>query len=97
MTPPIRAGTGGGGDGVEILQAAARIGERAADQTVEGVDMGAGGDFRHHAAIGRMFGDLAQNGVGQDLAASHGNPSGPQPRRFRRRCFRSPERAGWPA
>ena len=34
--------------------------------------MGAGGDFRHHAAIGRMFGDLAQDGVGQYLAASHG-------------------------
>ena len=30
--------------------------------------MGAGGDFRHHAAEGRMLADLRQHDVGQNLA-----------------------------
>ncbi len=69
ITPPIRPGPGGGGDGVEIVHAAAGLIKRAADQLVEHFDMRARGDFRHHAAIGRMFGDLAEHSVGQDLAA----------------------------
>jgi hypothetical protein len=32
--------------------------------------MGARRDLRHHAAIAGVFGDLAQNLVGQNLAAS---------------------------
>ena len=64
-----QAGTGGGGDGVDVVERAARLVQRAADQMVERIDMGARGDFRHDAAIGRMFGDLAQDGVGQNVAA----------------------------
>ena len=44
--------------------------ERAGDQSVDDLHMGPRGDLRHHAAIARVFGDLAQHLVGQDFAAS---------------------------
>jgi hypothetical protein len=39
------------------------------DQPVEMFDMGAGGDFRHHAAKGGVFLDLREDGVREDFAA----------------------------
>src|SRR4029078_11617354 len=39
---------------VEPRERDLRLGERVSDGGIEQRDMGAGGDFRHHAAIGRM-------------------------------------------
>ena len=36
---------------------------------IERLHMGAGGDFRHHAAESRVFAHLAEDDVGQDFAA----------------------------
>ena len=63
MTPPIRPGP-----------AAAAMPSRASNETfasaialrddvIERLDMGAGGDFRHHAAEFRMLADLRQHDI----------------------------------
>ena len=66
------AGACGSGDGVEIGKVAACVGERALDQPINHLDMGAGGNFGHDAAIGGMFCDLAHDLVGEDRAAAVG-------------------------
>ncbi len=63
-----QAGAGGCRHTVEIVPADARFVHRLGDQPVEMLDMGAGGDFRHNAAKGRMFGDLRENDVGENFA-----------------------------
>ncbi len=45
-----------------------RLAHRRADNRIQRLDVGAGGDFRHHAAECRMFGDLRKHHVGQDAA-----------------------------
>ena len=45
-----------------------RVAKRALDHAVQYFQMGAGGDFRHHAAIGRMRFGLAEDDIGQDFA-----------------------------
>ncbi len=62
-------GTGRGRDAVEVVEAAAGLAHRAADQEVEDLHMGARRDLRHHAAEGRVVGDLREHDVRQDLAA----------------------------
>ncbi len=59
---------GRGGDAVEIAQGDAGFRQRALDDAVQHLDMGAGGDFRHHAAIGRMVVDLREHHIRQYLA-----------------------------
>ena len=64
----------------------------AGDQHVDDLDMGARGDLRHHAAIGRMGGDLAHHLVGENLARAVGRSRTTRPR-SRRRSSRCPEPA----
>ena len=46
--------------------------ERAGDQQVDDLDMGAGRDLRHDAAERRVRGDLAHHFVGEDFARAVG-------------------------
>ena len=50
--------------GVEVFDAAVGLGQSAADQRVEGLDMGARRDLRHHAAVGGMLLGLRPHDVG---------------------------------
>ena len=45
---------------------------RLGDDVIERLDMGAGGDFRHHAAKGRVLADLRQHDIGQNPARAGG-------------------------
>ena len=65
-----QAGPGGRGDRVDRVEAEPRLGERLADGRVEQLDMGARGDLRHHAAIGRMQVELRAHHARQDRAAA---------------------------
>ncbi len=65
-----QAGAGGGGDGVDLVERHVGALERAADEMVEIIDMGARRDLRDDAAVGGMFGDLAHHLVGEDFARS---------------------------
>ena len=56
------------GDAVEVLRRKARFGQRAADERVDDLDMGARGDLRHDAAEGGVSRDLTHHFVGKDLA-----------------------------
>jgi len=51
----------GRGDGGQIGIADLRLGHGAGDQPVEMLEMRAGGDFRHHPAIGAVFFQLRQH------------------------------------
>jgi hypothetical protein len=53
-----QAGPAGGGDAVDVGEAQTGAPHRLGDQAVEMVEMAAGGDLRHDAAIGAMLGDL---------------------------------------
>ena len=55
----------GGGDAGEIAEAQARLRHHPADQGIEMVEMAAGGDLRHHPAIGPVLGELRQHRLGQ--------------------------------
>jgi hypothetical protein len=57
ITPPIKPGP-----------AVAAIASTSFDQSVQDFQMCAAGDFRHHAAIGRVGFGLAEDDAGQDLA-----------------------------
>ena len=60
----------GGGDAVEAFEGDLRLGHRLGDDVIERLDMGAGGDLRHHAAEFGVLADLRQDDVGQNLAAA---------------------------
>ncbi len=64
------AGTGGRRDAVEIVELDGRRLQGARHEAIHHVNVGAGGDFRHHAPIGGVRRDLAQDLVGQDGAAA---------------------------
>ena len=71
------------------LEAEPGLGERLADRGIEQLDMGARGDLRHHAAIGRMQIELRAHHVRQDLAAAvavRGARRRPRSRRSSSRC-----------
>src|SRR5581483_7209544 len=65
-----QAGSGRGGDGVEVGESDLRITQGSSDDAVERLDMGAGSDLRHHAAEGGMIGNLREDDVGEDPAAA---------------------------
>ncbi len=54
-------------DAVEISRRHPRLRERARDQQVDDLDMGARRDLRHNPAVGRMSRNLTHHFVGQDL------------------------------
>ena len=64
-------GPAGRGDAVEIGKPSAGLGQRLGHQPVEPLEMGAGGDLRHHAAEAAMLGELAVDDIGQDSADRH--------------------------
>ena len=66
--PPDQARPRRHGDGVEIAQADPRLLQRGLDAKVQPLGMGAGGDFRHDAAEGRVQRRLARNDRGQHAA-----------------------------
>ncbi len=61
---------GGGGNAVERGERKLRLVHRFGDDGIQRLDMGAGGDFRHHAAESRMLADLRENDIGQDAAVA---------------------------
>ena len=63
-----QAGSRRGGDGVNLSQFQTGFFQGAFDHAIQYFQMGAGGDFRHHAAIRRMRFGLAENDVGQNFA-----------------------------
>ena len=65
--PADQARAGGGGDARELAIAEAGGLERLGGDRVDGLHMGAGGDLWHHAAIGRVVGDLRSDDGGQHL------------------------------
>ena len=67
-----QAGSGRGGDSVEVANGEFRPFQGPRDEMVDHLDMGARGNFRHHAAIGRMRGDLTHHLVRKDIAAAGG-------------------------
>ncbi len=64
--PADESGAGGGGDGGEVVVAKPGLSQRRRDQSGQGSEMRAGGDFRHHAAERRMVGELAQHQLRHD-------------------------------
>ena len=58
----------GCGDAVKLFRPEPRFGERAGNQGIKDLDMGAGRDFRHDAAEGGMSRNLAHHFVGEDFA-----------------------------
>jgi hydroxymethylbilane synthase len=58
------------GDPVDLGQGDAGVRQRPGDEAVDDLDVGTRGDLRHHAAVGRMLGDLAQDLVREDVAAT---------------------------
>ena len=65
--PADQSGAGGGGDGVDLADRDIRLGQHRTDQPGQDVDMGAGGDFRHHPAERPMRLILADHRLGEDL------------------------------
>ena len=65
-----QARSGGRGNAVERGERQLRLVHRLGDDGIERLDMGAGGDFRHHAAERGMLADLRKNDVRQDAALS---------------------------
>jgi len=55
---PGQAGTGGDGDGVQIGEGDAGLGESFADDRDNGAQMLAAGQLRDHPAVARVRGDL---------------------------------------
>ena len=60
----------GCGDAVELRKIDAGLVHGSFDQHVEHFDMGARGDFRHHAAERRVFVDLGAHDVGENPPAA---------------------------
>jgi len=67
--PTDQAGTRGRGNRVDRIEAKLSLGKRLENRGIEHLDMGAGGDFRHHAAIDRVQVELRAHDIGQDRAA----------------------------
>ena len=63
-----QAGPAGGGDAVEGGEIEAGGRQGVLDQPVDTFEMGARGDFRHHAAEAAMLAQLAVDHIGQDPA-----------------------------
>ena len=70
ITPPIRPGSGRGGDLVQVVKGQLRLVHRLRDEMVEHLDMGARGNLRHDAAKGGMLGDLRHHHLRQHAAAA---------------------------
>ena len=66
--PADQAGPGGGGNRVHIVKAEARLAQGGGDERIQMINMGASGDLRHHAAIGRVLVELGQHKVRADGA-----------------------------
>jgi hypothetical protein len=68
------------GDGIEIAEPAPGAQQRFGDEAIQRLHMGACRDLRHHAAIGAVFLELAQDHFAQDFAPpiriAHHNGSG---------------------
>ena len=58
------------GHRVDRIETELGLRQRLADRGIEQLDMGACGDLRHHAAIGRMQVELRAHHARQDLAAA---------------------------
>ena len=65
-------GASGGGDAGEGGGRNTGLRQGPLNDAVDDLDVGAGRDLRHHAAIGRMLVDLAANDVGDNLGAAVG-------------------------
>src|SRR5262249_36160797 len=65
-----QAGARGSSDGGQLRIADISLFHGAIDDAVEQVDMGAGGDLRHHAAEARVLFRLRAHDVGQDASAA---------------------------
>ena len=65
ITPPIRPGPPVAAMPARSPKSEAGLRHDPADQAIEMVEMAAGGDLRHHAAIGPMLGELRQHRLGQ--------------------------------
>jgi hypothetical protein len=63
------AGPGRGRDAVDLVEGDPRMAQRTGDEAVDHLHMGAGRDLGHHAAIGRVLRDLAQDLVREDFPA----------------------------
>jgi hypothetical protein len=63
-----QAGAAGGGDAIERGEIEPGGRKSLLDQPVDTLEMGARGDFRHHAAEAAMLGQLAIDHIGQDPA-----------------------------
>lgn len=63
------ARAGGSRYGVDAGDIGSRRIQRTDDQPLQHIDMGAGGDLRHDAAIGRVLGDLAHHLIGENVPA----------------------------
>ena len=73
----------GGGNRVDIGKAKARLAHHPFDHRRQALGMGARGDFGHHPAIGRMFGFLAGDRLGNDRpVAAHQRHGGLVATRF---------------
>ena len=70
MTPPISPGPAAAATPSMLGELQLRLAHRLGDDVVEHLDMGAGGDLRHHAAEGGVLVDLRQDDIGQDPAAA---------------------------
>ena len=55
---------------IDCIEIELGLGHRLADRGIEQLDMGACGDLRHHAAIGRMQVELRAHDAPEDLAAA---------------------------
>lgn len=65
--PADQARSGGGGDGIDLVQRHVGVRQRTLDQSIQYFHMGAGGDFRYHPAIGGVGFVLAEDLAGKDF------------------------------
>ena len=72
----------GGGDGVDLLFADARLRHGALHGGADGIGMGAGGDLGHDAAVLRLFGGGRYDHVGEQLPAADDGGGGLVARAF---------------
>jgi hypothetical protein len=80
--PADQAGSGRRRHPVNVIAPDMGLVQGAGDHRIQDLQMGAAGDFRHHAAIGRMGSDLAGDDTGKDGSRSRRQPAHHRSRGF---------------
>ena len=75
MTPPIRPGPAVAAMASTSSSVISASASACSINPVQDFEMGAAGDFRHHAAIGRVRFILAEHDIGKNFAGTRRHPA----------------------